>query len=75
MYESRLELARLLVADIDPATQRIAAQAVQLLGAGGSRMRRHVPDFLIVRADDSPLVVDVKPARFAVRPEVADVLR
>ncbi|MCH1882863.1 TnsA-like heteromeric transposase endonuclease subunit [Agrococcus sp. ARC_14] len=75
VYESRLELARLLVADIDPATQRIAAQPMQLLGADGSRMRRHVPDFLIVRADDCPLVVDLEPARFAVKPEVAYVLR
>ncbi|WP_405219038.1 TnsA-like heteromeric transposase endonuclease subunit [Agrococcus sp. Ld7] len=75
VYESRLELARLLVADIDPATQRIAAQPMQLVGVDGSRMRRHVPDFLIVRIDDRPLVVDVKPARFAAKPEVADVLR
>lgn len=75
VYESRLELARLLVADIDPATQRIAAQPMQFIGADGSRIRRHVPDFLIVRTDGCPLVVDVKPARFAAKPEVAEVLR
>lgn len=32
VYESRLELARLLVADIDPTTQHIAAQPMQLVG-------------------------------------------
>lgn len=75
VYVSRLELARLLLADIDPATQRIAAQPMQLVGVDGSRTRRHVPDFLILRSNQRPLVVDVKPARFAAKPEVAEVLR
>lgn len=74
-YESRLELARLLLADIAPVQQRFAAQPMQLVGVDGSPIRRHVPDFLIVRTDDRPLVVDVKPAQFAARPEDAEVLR
>ena len=51
IYESRLELARLLVADFDPAVAAIAAQPFWLRARAGGRVRRHVPDFLLVRAD------------------------
>jgi hypothetical protein len=54
IYESRLELARLLLADFDPDVVGIAAQP--LLVRDGDR--RHVPDFL--RADRSVLIVNVK---------------
>jgi len=39
VYESRLELARLLVADFDPAVTAIAAQPFLLRALAGGRMR------------------------------------
>jgi hypothetical protein len=61
-YESRLELARILLADFDPAVVGIAAQPFQLTGADGSTTRRHVPDLLLGHANGAVTVVDVKPA-------------
>ena len=58
VYESRLELARLLLADADPLVVGIAAQPFLV----SDEKRRHVPDFLLVRADGSALIVNVKPA-------------
>ncbi len=61
-YESRLELARILLADFDPLVVAIAAQPFQLVGADGGSIRRHVPDLLLARSDGSMAVVDVKAA-------------
>ena len=72
-YESRLELDRLLLADFDPATRWLAAQPFQLRGSDPGGVIRHVPDFCIQRHDDCLLVVDVKPAAFASRTDVARV--
>ena len=58
VYESRLELARLLLADFDRGVVGIAAQPFLVREVG----RRHVPDFLLSRVDGSVLVVNVKPA-------------
>jgi len=58
VYESRLELARLLLADADREIVAIAAQPFLVRDAD----RRHVPDFLFRRADESVLMVNVKPA-------------
>jgi len=46
VYESRLELARLLLADHDPIVAAIVEQPTLLQGRDGSRIRHHVPDFL-----------------------------
>jgi hypothetical protein len=70
VYESRLELARLLLADADPDVVGIAAQPF-LVWDGN---RRHVPDFLLARTDGSVLVVNVKPADRLESPRVADAL-
>jgi hypothetical protein len=43
-----------------------------LVGADGASLRRHVPDFM-VKTGSGFRVIDVKPARLASRPEVADV--
>lgn len=65
-YESRLELARVLLADFDRDVVGIATQPFQLRGRDGDRVRRHVPDLLLGRADGGVTVVDVKaPARLA----------
>lgn len=37
VYESRLELARIMLADFDPIVVAIAAQPLQLNGSDGSR--------------------------------------
>ena len=58
VYESRLELARLLLADFDPDVVGIAAQPFLVQDAH----RRHVPDFLLRRVDGSVVIVNVKPA-------------
>ncbi|HUY48709.1 MAG TPA: TnsA-like heteromeric transposase endonuclease subunit [Streptosporangiaceae bacterium] len=65
-YESRLELARVMLADFDPSVAGIAAQPFLLAGTDGTRDRRHVPDLLLVGVDGGVTVVDVKaPSRMA----------
>lgn len=73
-YESRLELARVLLADFDPEVVAIAAQPFRLRARVGGRPRWHVPDFLLVHADGSVAVVDVKPAGKLTDPAVAEAL-
>jgi hypothetical protein len=48
VHESRLELARLLLADFDPLVRRIYAQPFRLIAEVEGRMRYHVPDYLLV---------------------------
>jgi hypothetical protein len=60
VYESRLELARIMLADFDPMVVTIAAQPLQLNGSDGARTRRHVPDLLLVDRVGGVTVVDVK---------------
>ncbi|WP_326657777.1 TnsA-like heteromeric transposase endonuclease subunit [Streptomyces sp. NBC_00385] len=59
-YESRLELARILLADFDGTVVAMASQPFQLTGPDGIRIRRHVPDLLLLHADGLVTVVDVK---------------
>jgi hypothetical protein len=59
-YESRLELARILIADFASEITEIAAQPFQLVGPDGARIRRHVPALFLVHADGLVTVVDVK---------------
>lgn len=70
IYESRLELARLLFADFDPSVHHIGAQPFLLQVEVGGELRRHIPDYLLI-TDGGPVVVDVKPADRLSRPEVA----
>jgi hypothetical protein len=70
VYESRLELARLLLADFDPDVVGIAAQPFLVQDAD----RRHVPDFLLRRVDGSVVIVNVKPAEQLDVVEVAEAL-
>lgn len=73
-YESLLERERLLSADFDRDVVAIASQPFGLSGQIQRTTRRHVPDFLLMGTDRTPTVVDVKPAKFTPRPEVAEVL-
>lgn len=70
-YESRLELAWLLLGDRDPRWRLIISQPFQLVATIGGRVRRHVPDFLAVRDDGLVTVVDVKPRHRLQDPTVA----
>jgi hypothetical protein len=74
VYESRLELARLLLADFDPHVTAIAAQPFYLTACVDGRERNHVPDFLLVGGDGVVSVVNVKPADRLVDPKVAEAL-
>jgi hypothetical protein len=59
-YESRLEMARVMLADFDRRVIAIASQPFRLIGADGRRIRRHVPDILLIDVDGGVTVVDVK---------------
>ena len=62
VYESRVGVARIMLADFDPAVAGLAAQPFQLTGPDGGRDRRHVPDLLLAGGDGTVTVVDVKAA-------------
>jgi hypothetical protein len=74
VYESRLELARLLLADFDPRVTVIAAQPFLVTAPSGGRVRRHVPDFLLAGRDGGVCVVNVKPADQLAVSRVAEAL-
>jgi hypothetical protein len=59
-YESRLELARVMLADQDRDVVGIAAQPFWVTGSDGGHRRQHVPDFLLVDGAGGVTVVDVK---------------
>lgn len=71
IYESRLELTRLLYADFDRGTEAVLAQPFLLSARVDGGKGRHVPDFLILRRGRVPLVADVKPRHLLTRPKVA----
>jgi hypothetical protein len=70
IYESRLELTRLLYADFDPSVRRIFAQPFMLRARVGGAVRRHIPDYLLL-TDTGLVVVDVKPRHRLDAPKVA----
>lgn len=74
VYESRLELARLLLADFDPAVQGIFAQPCRLAARVGDRVRHHVPDFLLVMHSGTVRLVNVKPAGRLQDPKIVEAL-
>lgn len=59
IYESRPELAVLLLAGFDPSVRGIVAQPFLLRARVGGETRRHIPDYLLVTGTGP--VVDVKP--------------
>jgi hypothetical protein len=74
VYESRLELARLLLADFDPRVVSFAAQPFHVTCRVQGRVRNHVPDFLLMDQNGLVTVVNVKPADLLNNPAVADAL-
>ncbi|GAJ83634.1 hypothetical protein NBRGN_065_00300 [Nocardia brasiliensis NBRC 14402] len=69
IYESRLELSRLLIADFDRSVKHIVAQPFLLRATVDRKLRKHIPDYLLL-TDDGPVVVDVKPRARMARPAV-----
>ncbi|KAB1141158.1 TnsA-like heteromeric transposase endonuclease subunit [Streptomyces luteolifulvus] len=74
VHESRLELARLLLADFDPAVRGIYGQPCRLMARIGDRVRRHVPDFLLVMRSGTARVVIAKSADRLGEPKVSEAL-
>lgn len=74
VYESRLELARPLLADFDPAVCGIYAQPCRMVARVDGRVRSHVPDFLLEMRSGTVRVVDVKPASRPDDPKVVQAL-
>jgi hypothetical protein len=73
IYESRLELARLVFADFDASVSRIVAQPFLLTAQLKDSVRRHVPDYLLL-SNLGPMVVDVKPPSRLSKPDVSSTL-
>jgi hypothetical protein len=73
-FRSRLELARLLFADMDPSVRHIVAQPFRMVTVIDGALRTHVPDFLLLGSDGGVCVVEVKPQRQLDNPKVAFTL-
>lgn len=74
VYESRLELARLLLADFDPSVCGIYAQPFRMEARIDGKVRSHVPDFLLVKRSGTVRIVNVKPASRLQDPKVTQAL-
>ncbi|NUR05363.1 MAG: TnsA-like heteromeric transposase endonuclease subunit [Streptomyces sp.] len=74
IFESQLELARLLLADFDPDVIGIRAQPCWVRSKVKGRVRRHVPDFLLTLRSGLVRVVNVKPADRARDPKIREAL-
>lgn len=70
IYESRLELANLLLADFDPAVHHIVAQPFLLCAEVDGKVRKHIPDYLWA-TNSGPVVVDVIRTERMIEPKVA----
>jgi hypothetical protein len=71
VYESRLELGRLLLADFESDVSHIVAQPFLMKAIVKGVRRRHVPDYFLVSSDGAA-VVDVKPRDRLDDPKVID---
>ncbi|GAB5028274.1 TnsA-like heteromeric transposase endonuclease subunit [Mycobacterium avium subsp. hominissuis] len=69
IYESRLELANLLLADFDPEVLHIVAQPFLMCAEVDGQVRKHIPDYLW-DSDSGPVVVDVVRAERMSQPKV-----
>jgi hypothetical protein len=71
IYESRLELSRLLLADFDPDVTHIVAQPFLMRAKVDGVRRRHIPDYFLMTCK-GPIVVNVKPRDKLDDPKVVD---
>lgn len=58
IYESRLELGRLLFADFHPGVRHIVARPFLIKAEVQGELRRHIPDYPLL-TDGAPVVVAV----------------
>lgn len=72
-YESRLELAHLILADFDPRVKSIASQPFHLIFRSGGKEVHRTPDYLLL-LESGPRVLDVKPAAKLLDEEVKQLL-
>jgi hypothetical protein len=72
-YESRLELAHLILADFDTNVKRIASQPFHLVIRADDRRVRRTPDYLLMTATGAR-IVDVKPWKELPKEEVKQLL-
>jgi hypothetical protein len=70
IYESRLELANLVLADFDAKVLRIVAQPFMFRAEVQGQVSRHIVDFLL-GTDDGPVVVDVVRSQRMEHPRIA----
>src|SRR6476646_7143201 len=70
IYESRLELCSLLLADFDPAVNRVAAQPFRLSAVVNGRLRRRMPDYLWGSGFGLTVVDVVRAQRLAENPKI-----
>lgn len=73
-YESRLELAALLLEDFDKRVVRIASQPFELVADRDGVQRSYVPDYMIEHRDQRFTVIEIKPRRRLEDPEIAGAL-
>ncbi|AXH34471.1 TnsA-like heteromeric transposase endonuclease subunit [Humibacter sp. BT305] len=74
-YESRLELAALLLEDFNHRAVRIASQPFELIADRDGVERSYVPDYMIEHGGHRFTVIEVKPKRRLEDPEIAGALR
>lgn len=72
IYESRLELANLLLADFDSSVHHIVAQPFSLRAEVAGQFRRHIPDYLL-DTDGGPVVVDVVRTERMAHPKIVSL--
>lgn len=70
-YESRLELARMLLADLAPQVAWIVAQPFLVEALVAGQVRRHVPDIALIDRAGGITIVNVKPPDRIGDPKVA----
>jgi hypothetical protein len=71
IYESRLELSRLLLADFAADVTHIVAQPFLMRARVDGVRRRHIPDYFLMTGQ-GPVIVDVKPRDKLDDPKVVD---
>jgi len=73
-YEGLLELDALYHFETSPLIVSYTEQPVRIHYPDGARLRRYTPDFQLHLADGQDVLIEVKPAANAVRPETCHAL-
>lgn len=68
-YEGLLELDALYLFEASPLVTSYTEQPVRIHYPDGARLRRYTPDFWVLLADGQEILIEVKPAAQAAKPE------